>query len=254
MRSGALNAGKAFDLRATATAAESTYAGIVRLVDEAERQQAPFVRLADRYALVFIPITLVIAGAAWSLSGDPVRALSVLVVATPCPLILAAPIAIVAGISPRGPAAASSSRAAARSRRSPAATVLLFDKTGTLTAGVPQVADVEAFDDGRRRTSCCGWRPRSTRSRRTCSRRRSSAPRGSAASSSSFPADVDEEHGAGIAGRVDGRRIALGKAGYVRGRQRDAARAPATSGAAATLEGSSLRVRRRRRRRRRRPA
>src|SRR3990170_4490947 len=99
VRSGAVNAGVALDLRAVATSAGSTYAGIVRLVEEAEKQKAPFVRLADRYALFFIPLTLVIAGLAWGLSGDPVRALAVLVVATPCPMILAAPIAIVAGIS-----------------------------------------------------------------------------------------------------------------------------------------------------------
>jgi cation transport ATPase len=99
LRSGAVNAGPAFDLRATASAERSTYAGIVRLVEEAQRQKAPFVRLADRYALVFVPVTLAVAGAAWLFTGDPVRALAVLVVATPCPLILAAPIAIVAGIS-----------------------------------------------------------------------------------------------------------------------------------------------------------
>ena len=92
-----MNAGGAFDLLATATAEDSTYAGIVRLVREAERQKAPFVRLADRYAAIFVPIALVIAGLAWAISGDPVRALTVLVVATPCPLILAVPIAIVSG-------------------------------------------------------------------------------------------------------------------------------------------------------------
>ncbi|GIU96889.1 MAG: hypothetical protein KatS3mg013_0692 [Actinomycetota bacterium] len=99
VRSGAVNAGPSFDLRAIATAADSTYAGIVRLVEEAERDRAPIVRLADRYAFVFIPVTLLLAGAAWAFSGDPVRALAVLVVATPCPMILAVPIAIVAGTS-----------------------------------------------------------------------------------------------------------------------------------------------------------
>ncbi|HZT11058.1 MAG TPA: heavy metal translocating P-type ATPase, partial [Actinomycetota bacterium] len=84
VRSGALNAGAGFDLHATSTAADSTYAGIVRLVEEAERQKAPAVRLADRYALIFVPVTLVIAGVAWAISGDPIRLLSVLVVATPC--------------------------------------------------------------------------------------------------------------------------------------------------------------------------
>ncbi len=75
--SGTVNAGAAFDLRAIRTAAESAYSGIVRLVQEAERQRAPFVRLADRYAALLLPVTLVAAGAAWALSGDPVRALAV---------------------------------------------------------------------------------------------------------------------------------------------------------------------------------
>src|SRR6266704_2741462 len=66
---------------------------------QAQSRKAPFVRLANRYALGFVPVTLLIAGAAWLLSGDPVRALAVLVVATPCPLILAAPVAIVSGMS-----------------------------------------------------------------------------------------------------------------------------------------------------------
>ena len=99
VNSGTVNAGAPFDLRAIATAEHSTYAGIVRLVEAAQTSKAPFVRLADRYALLFVPLTLVIAGLAWIVSGDPVRALAVLVVATPCPLLLAVPIAIVAGIS-----------------------------------------------------------------------------------------------------------------------------------------------------------
>jgi P-type E1-E2 ATPase len=99
VRSGALNAGPAFDLRATASAEESTYAGIVRLVKAAQVEKAPAVRLADRYATIFIPVTLVMAFGAWAISGDSLRFLSVVMVATPCPLILAVPIAIVAGIS-----------------------------------------------------------------------------------------------------------------------------------------------------------
>ena len=71
--SGTVNAGSSFDLRASATAAESAYAGIVRLVQEAQHSKAPFVRLADRYALLFVPFTLVISAAAWLASGDPVR-------------------------------------------------------------------------------------------------------------------------------------------------------------------------------------
>ncbi len=98
VRSGVVNAGGPFDLSASASAAESTYAGIVRLVAEAESAQPRFVRLADRFALWFLLLTLVAAGLAWAAAG-PVRAVAVLVVATPCPLILAAPVALVSGLS-----------------------------------------------------------------------------------------------------------------------------------------------------------
>ena len=88
-----------FELRADRPAAESAYAALVRLVEQAQTQRAPFVRMADRYAGFFLPATLLIAGAAWAASGEAVRALAVVVVATPCPLILAAPIALVSGVS-----------------------------------------------------------------------------------------------------------------------------------------------------------
>jgi cation transport ATPase len=101
--SGSINSGDAFDLRVTHRAAESTYAGIVRLVEAAQRSKAPMARLADRFAIVFLAVTAAIAGAAWFWAGDPIRALAVLVVATPCPLILAVPVAIVSGCESRRP-------------------------------------------------------------------------------------------------------------------------------------------------------
>jgi heavy metal translocating P-type ATPase len=213
VRSGAVCAGVGFDLRAIATAAESTYAGIVRLVDEAQRQKAPFVRLADRYALIFIPVTLTIAAGAWAFTGDPVRALAVLVVATPCPLILAAPIAIVAGISRaarRGIIVKGGGALETLGR----ARVLLFDKTGTLTAGVPQIADIEIFDSLdadellRLAASLDQVSPHLLATAIVVRARE----RGMELV---FPADVQEEHGAGIRGTVDGRSVALGKASYV---------------------------------------
>lgn len=88
VRSGVVNAGTPLDLVATAVAADSTYAGLVRLVEQAQAASAPFVRTADRLAVLFVPLTVVLAAAAWALSGDPVRAVAVLVVATPCPLLL----------------------------------------------------------------------------------------------------------------------------------------------------------------------
>ena len=112
VRSGTANAGDAFDLRVTSVAAESAYAAIVRLVQAAEVDRARFTRLADRYAAYFLPFSLAVAGLAWLASGDSTRGLAVMVVATPCPLILAAPIAFVAGLSRVRPAPGSSSRAA----------------------------------------------------------------------------------------------------------------------------------------------
>ncbi len=144
--SGSSNVGDAFDLTATRRAAESTYAGIVRLVEAAQRSKAPMARLADRFALLFLGLTLVLAGAAWLMSGDPIRALSVLVVATPCPLILAVPVAIVSGVSRAakfgvlvkgGKALETMARVRA----------LVIDKTGTLTHGQAQVTEIRATGD-----------------------------------------------------------------------------------------------------------
>ena len=97
--SGSTNAGDVFDLRATHRAADSTYAGIVRLVETAQASKAPMARMADRYAILFLAVTVTLATAAWWVTGDPIRAVAVLVVATPCPLILAVPVALVACLS-----------------------------------------------------------------------------------------------------------------------------------------------------------
>ena len=213
IRSGAVNAGAAFDLRAVASAARSTYAGIVRLVEQAQKEKAPFVRLADRYALIFIPVTLGVAGLAWAVSGDPVRALAVLVVATPCPLILAAPIAIVAGISraaKRGiiVKGGGALETLARGR------VLLFDKTGTLTTGTPELAEVTAFGDIepdevlRLGASLDQVSPHVLATAIVTAARHRGLEL-------SFPEGVREEPGAGIRGTVEGRSVALGKTSWI---------------------------------------
>ena len=134
--SGTVNVGAAFRMRATARASESTYTGIVRLVEAAQQSKAPAARLADRYALAFIPLTILVAGAAWVLSGEPVRALAVLVVATPCPLLLAVPIAIVAGVS-RAARHGVIIKGGAVLEALAQAEFLFLDKTGTLTSGTP---------------------------------------------------------------------------------------------------------------------
>ncbi len=141
-RSGTVNAGETFEIRATATAGESTYAGIVRLVNAAQTAKAPFIQLADRFALLLFPIALVVAGSAWLLSGDAIRGLAVLVAATPCPLILAAPVAFIAGVAQAARLGilikgGRPFEALARTH------TVMFDKTGTLTVGGARLVAVE---------------------------------------------------------------------------------------------------------------
>jgi P-type E1-E2 ATPase len=142
-RSGSLNAGETFELRASTTANESTYAGIVRMVSAAQTAKAPFVRIADRFALLLLPVTLITAGGAWYFSGDPIRALAVLVASTPCPLILAAPVAFIAGVAQaakRGVLIKGSGPLEALARTH----TVMFDKTGTLTIGGARLVAIEA--------------------------------------------------------------------------------------------------------------
>ncbi|WP_051678483.1 heavy metal translocating P-type ATPase [Thiomicrospira pelophila] len=140
--SGTVNIAQPFDLIVAHDAASSTYANIVRLVQEAQTSKTPFTRMADRYALWLIPFTLLVAGLAWLWSGDPIRALAVLVVATPCPLILAAPIAIVSGISTAARQGLLIKNGAALEALANTQRIIL-DKTGTLTNGNPRLVDIE---------------------------------------------------------------------------------------------------------------
>ena len=142
VHSGTVSAGQTFSMRATAAARESTYAGIVRLVAAAQTAKSPFFRLADRYALLLLPVTLLMAGGAWLLTGDPIRGLAVLVVATPCPLILAAPVAFIAGVSQAARRGVLIKGGAALEALARTHTVL-FDKTGTLTVGGARLIAVE---------------------------------------------------------------------------------------------------------------
>ena len=139
--SGSTNAGDAFDLTATHPAAQSTYAGVIRLVEAAQRSRAPMSRLADRYAIVFLAVTVVMAGAAWLMTGDSVRAVAVLVVATPCPLILAVPVAIVAGLSRAAKLGILIKGGKAIETLAQIRSIVL-DKTGTLTHGQAQIVSI----------------------------------------------------------------------------------------------------------------
>jgi heavy metal translocating P-type ATPase len=193
---------------------ESAYAALVRLVQQAQSQRAPFVRMADRYAGFFLPATILIAGVAWLVSGDPVRALAVVVVATPCPLILAAPIALVSGLSRAARAGVIVKGAGAIETLGNARTVM-FDKTGTLTVGTPKVREIIALGDVEADELL----------RLAASVDRLSAhvlgdALVAAATESGLaltvPIDVREQLGQGIQGTIDGHRTAVGSRAFMR--------------------------------------
>jgi heavy metal translocating P-type ATPase len=215
IRSGGVNAGGAFRLRTTATADESTYAGIVRLVRQAQESRAPLVRIADRFALWFVPLTIAIAVVSGILARDPVRGVSVLVVATPCPLILAAPIALVGGMS-RAARRGIVVKGGAALETLGRADVLLFDKTGTLTEGRARLADVEtdgsmSADDVLRLGASLDQVSTHALARPIVQAARAQGLQ------LTLPNDVFEDAGKGVRGVVSGRAVMIGRASYVAG-------------------------------------
>lgn len=214
VRSGTVNAGTPFDLLATATAADSTYTGLVRMVEQAQASSAPFVRVADRLAVVFVPVTLALAGLAWAISADPVRAVAVLVVATPCPLLLAAPIAFISGLS-RAARIGVVIKGGGALEQLAAARVVLFDKTGTLTRGRPQVTDVATPPDGISADELL----RLAGSLDQMSPHVLATAIVSAATARGLPLEmperVVEEHGYGLRGWVGDHEVRIGKASWI---------------------------------------
>ena len=146
MKSGLVNAGRSFELRVSGTFSTSTYQKIVDLVREAKRHPARIVRLAERYNYGFTAVTLVLAAAAWYVSqGDPSRFLAVLVIATPCPLLIAAPISFLGGLNVASKRTIIVKRPAALEELSQV-TAIFFDKTGTLTLGEPALRAIRVLD------------------------------------------------------------------------------------------------------------
>ncbi len=139
--SGSINLEGLITAQASASAKESQYQQIIKLVESAAASQSPFVRLADRYSIPFTIMAYIIAGAVWYLTGQPIRFLEVIIVATPCPLLLAAPIALVSGMSLASKHGVIVKTGAALEKLAEAETIA-FDKTGTLTHGELKVEDV----------------------------------------------------------------------------------------------------------------
>ncbi|MBV8616293.1 MAG: heavy metal translocating P-type ATPase, partial [Acetobacteraceae bacterium] len=216
LRSGTVNAGAPFGMTAASTATESTFAGIVRLVQAAQEAKAPSARLADRAAIVFTPLAVALAGAAWALSGDPVRGLAVMVVATPCPLILGVPVAVVSGLSRCAGRGVLVKGGGALERLARVRTLFL-DKTGTLTAGRARVAAVEAApgvtnEEVLRLAASLDQLSQHPIAEAVVAAARA---RGIALA---MPAAVAEEPGAGVTGLVEGRRVSVGSHAYVAAR------------------------------------
>jgi len=213
VRSGVVNAGEVFDLVATTTAGDSTYAGIIRLVKDATTSRAPLVRLADRYAFWFLVTAVGFAGLAWGISGDLSRGVAVLVVATPCPLILAVPVALVSGIAALARIGVVVKGGVVLEQLTRCRT-LLFDKTGTVTSGRLTLSDVVVAED---------QEPGEVLRLAASLDQSSSHPLASAIVQSARarrltltpPHDVEERLGLGITGIVDGRLVAVGKAELV---------------------------------------
>lgn len=139
--SGVVNGATAIHIRATAIAIDSQYQQIVTLVETAKQSKAQTVRLADRYAVPFTLVAIAIAAIAWGVSGDPVRFAEVLVVATPCPLLIAAPVAFLGGMS-RAARAGLIVKGGGTLEQLARVRSVAFDKTGTLTSGHPELERV----------------------------------------------------------------------------------------------------------------
>jgi heavy metal translocating P-type ATPase len=207
--SGVLNSGSEVELLATNTAEDSTYSNLIRLVAQAQASSANGVRIANKWAVRFVPLALGLAGAAWIISGHVSNAVAVIVAATPCPLILAVPVAIIAGMSKASTRGAIVKGGAALESLARGKTVLL-DKTGTLTQGGPEISSMSfapGVDENHVLTLTASLEQSSPHvvakaivveaKRRGLRLLRAQ--------------DVLEEHGTGLSGLVDGNRIYVGQ-------------------------------------------
>ncbi len=210
--SGSINLDGVLHARAVRPAAESQYQQIVRLVDQARREKPPIQRLADRFAVWFTPLTLAMCGVAYLVTGNATAVLAVLVVATPCPLILATPVAVIAGIS-RAADLGVIVKTGAAIEQLGLARAVVFDKTGTLTIGHPAVARVRALNglpaaDVLRLAAAVEQYSSHHLGRAIVEHGRQQGPLADLG-------EFQEAPGRGVSGRVDGRTVEVGSAAYL---------------------------------------
>jgi heavy metal translocating P-type ATPase len=212
--SGVVNKESAIVVKVMKTSQNSKYQQIVKLVEQAENDRAPFVRLADRYSVWFTVLAFTLAGTAWLISNDPVRALTVLVVATPCPLILATPIAFASGVS-KGAGKGVIIKSGATIEQLARSKTFVFDKTGTLTEGRPQIVDVVNYSKDDQTNNLI----KISASLEQYSEHVLSKGFLDYAKSKKLhlvnPLDLKEDFGKGISGSIDGINYKLGKLNYV---------------------------------------
>lgn len=211
LMSGCANAGDAFDMRATTDAAASTFAGILRMVRHASESRAPMARLADQWSVGFLAITLLMAGSAWAMTGEAQRALAVLVIATPCPLILAVPVALLAGLS-RTAKLGVLVKSAAVLEAMARIQVIILDKTGTITRGTPALVAMSGTDEALRLGASLDQASEHPIARALVGAAR---VRGLALA---VPNEVRETPGEGLDGMVEGHRVSVGGPAWVSSR------------------------------------
>ncbi|GAX03051.1 cation-transporting ATPase [Secundilactobacillus pentosiphilus] len=207
--SGSINGDASVQMVADQKAADSQFQNIVRLVKQAEAQPAHFVRMADRYALPFTILAYVIAGTAWIVSGDPVRFAEVLVVASPCPLILAAPIALVAGMS-RASQSGIIVKTGTTLERLAKVKTMAFDKTGTITQGHLQVNEILTQPNVDQKRLLMLAAATEQQSNHILARSLMQA----APEQLPTVSEVKETTGGGVQARIDGHLVRVGKADF----------------------------------------
>jgi len=214
LMSGSVNLEGVVRVRAVRPSEQSQYQQIVRLVERARREKPPIQRLADRFAIWFTPLTLAMCGVAYLVTGSPTSVLAVLVVATPCPLILATPVAVIAGISRAADLGVIVKNGTAIEQLGRARAVV-FDKTGTLTLGQPSVGHVEALDGVAAGEVLRLAAAVEQFSSHHLGRAIAEAGRARFAPLAAVT-DFAEAPGRGVSGRVEGRTVCVGSVAFLR--------------------------------------
>ncbi len=211
VRSGTVNVGESLVIQVTKESKDSTYHSIIEMVRAAQKEKAPLIRLADRYSVIFTVITLLLAGFAYAISHDFGRVLAVLVIATPCPLILATPIALMGGMN-----AAARHRIIMKKLSSievlSRVKAIVFDKTGTITLGKPTVQSARILDPHYSENEVYGIADAIERNSLHPLAKAITIAAKSRASKKVFAYEIEEKVGVGITGVVNGKHFQLSSA------------------------------------------